>query len=314
MISIIYIRQRSLKITSQQFYLFSERENDLDQNFNSLDILQSTERHQTRNTKEPTNTAKGLIRNRAYGFWESDLELMSAADLLPVAVRGEAVQESLPDTNSNLEVNDEADKGDLRSANISNISTKETNSQPQEATRHIQHPVLDNDRSSSIERVADKPDDKNHIASTGDGRQVIETVGDIDVVSNPWGEHLPDSIADVNADAWANPVNEMSSYETWAETSTNLEADNREMCNPHFCDIYNENPWLEHIGESSYFKPAQQNIQQSLLEQNSHWNTEEELGDKVGLKRQREETDIEDRSAHRRKLSDSGRSDTTIDM
>ncbi|KAF8996365.1 hypothetical protein BDQ17DRAFT_1364570 [Cyathus striatus] len=260
-----------------QYYLFSERENDSDRNFKSLDISQLTERHKTRNTKEPMNAAKGLIWNRAYNYWESDLEL---ANLLPVEVRNEVAQGLLPDTGSNLEVDEEVDEEDHHSANISNISTKDTdqNSQPQEARQDVQHQVLDNDHSLSMEREADKLVDNNHITSTEVNKQLIKTVEDIDVVLNPWGEHLPDSIADVNSDAWANhthkyewlPVNEMGSYEMWAETSTNPEADNRETYNPDFCDINNENPWLEHVGGSSYFKLAPQNIQQLLPEHNSH--------------------------------------------
>ncbi|KAF8988040.1 hypothetical protein BDQ17DRAFT_1414728 [Cyathus striatus] len=95
----------------------------------------------------------------------------------------------------------------------------------------------------------------------------------------------------VHLNPWL-PMNDMGFNDSWEKTATNTnrETDSGVACRTDFGDVDDVNPWVDPIGKTSYFTKANESMQQSLLNHGSHWNNDEEEG-KIGVKRQREETD-----------------------
>ncbi|KAF8996356.1 hypothetical protein BDQ17DRAFT_1429801 [Cyathus striatus] len=94
-----------------------------------------------------------------------------------------------------------------------------------------------------------------------------------------------------------------------AESSTNPSPETDNMMTELNAIILKGYPW----GDDPYYMATGESIHWSLREHDHHQNTDANEG-KIGVKQQREEMDVEERSPRRRKLSSSGCTDATTRM
>ncbi|KAF8996366.1 hypothetical protein BDQ17DRAFT_948105 [Cyathus striatus] len=286
--------------------------------------------------------------------YSHELEWFSLSRIEKVLKRLDSIEENNNDPNQNNEmedsVEDESDRDseDEYSNDTEDVSDAESEDEYGNDTEDVSDAESEDEYGNDTEEVSDAESedesgkdmedmsdeeselesdkdtkDESHEDAEGvpdkdtedDSHENAEYKSDKDVEDESHEDAIKESTDNhIHSNAWL-PVDDMGCNESWAEIFTNpsRETDDRVAYKADFNDINNVNPWIDHIGEALYFTTANESIQQLLPEHSNHWNDDGE-GDKIGVKRQRKETDVEERSPRRSKLSSSGCTDTTTHM